>query len=556
MACQPPLGTFIACDIAFLFLDFKLPAHMVVEVPMKQTLQLKLGQSLTMTPQLQQAIRLLQLSTLELQQEIQEALDSNLMLELDEAQPASAEERSREEQSLSSQSADPGSGSYDETPPPDDWSGEGQETPELTSSEQVTSEDIPEDMAIETQWDDIYPTGTGTGSGATDSDDENMLETRNAAVESLQDHLLWQLNLTPMSDRDRIIAMTIIDAIEPSGLLNQSVQELFEGLYERWQNAANEAALTSDEQLELDEVQAVLHRVQQFDPPGVAAQDLRDCLLIQLNQLDENTPWLIDAKEVVSGYLDLLASHDYKTLIRKSGIRENTLREAIKLIQTLNPHPGSTIESDHTEYVAPDVYVSKKAGRWRVELNPDSTPRLSINQQYASMIRRADNSHDNTVLKNHLQEARWFLKSLESRNETLLKVASAIVNHQRNFLEYGAEAMKPLVLHEIAELVELHESTVSRVTTNKYIHTPRGLFELKYFFSSHVPTSGGGECSSTAIRAMIKKLVAAENPKKTLSDSQIADLLKEQGIEVARRTIAKYREALNIAPSNERKVLG
>jgi len=531
---------------------------MAAKIPVKQTLQLKLGQSLAMTPQLQQAIRLLQLSTLELQQEIQEVLDSNLMLELEESQPASSDEGSREEQSLSAQSlstqsADPNPDPYDATPSSDDWSGEA---PEPTSSEQVTSEDIPDDMAIETQWDDIYPTTSGTSGGSGDGEDDNILETRNAAIESLQDHLLWQLNLTPMSDRDRIIAMTIIDAIEPSGLLNQTVQEIFDGLYDRWQNAANEAALTTDEQLELDEVQAVLHRVQQFDPPGVAAQDLRECLLIQLNQLDENTPWLIDAKEVVDHYLEMLASHDYKTIIRKSGIRENTLREAIKLIQTLNPQPGSAIESDRTEYVAPDVYVSKKQGRWCVELNPDSTPKLGINKQYASMIKRADNSHDNTILKNHLQEARWFLKSLESRNETLLKVATAIVNHQRNFLEYGEEAMKPLVLHEIAEIVELHESTVSRVTTNKYMHTPKGLFELKYFFSSHVPTSTGGECSSTAIRALIKKLVSAENPNKPLSDSRIAELLKEQGIEVARRTVAKYREALNIAPSNERKALG
>lgn len=512
-----------------------------------------------MTPQLQQAIRLLQLSTLELQQEIQEALDSNLMLELEEGQTLPADEFARDEQTphtqstANSDSTDSYENSDEPTAPQDEWSGD---SPELTSSEQIASEDIPDDMAVETQWDDIYPTSPGTSSNNSDGDDDNLLETRNAAIESLQDHLLWQLNLTPMSDRDRIIAMTIIDAVEPTGLLNQSLLEIFDGLYERWQNAANEAALSSDEQLELDEVQAVLHRVQQFDPPGVAAQDLRECLLIQLNQLDINTPWLIDAKEVVSDYLDLLASHDYKTLIRKSGIRENTLREAIKLIQTLNPQPGNAIDSERTEYVVPDVYVSKQAGRWRVELNPDSTPRLSINKQYAAMIKRADNSHDNTILKNHLQEARWFLKSLESRNETLLKVASAIMNHQRNFLEYGAEAMKPLVLHEIAGSVELHESTVSRVTTNKYIHTPRGLFELKYFFSSHVPTTGGGECSSTAIRALIKKLVAAENPKKPLSDSQIADLLEKQGIQVARRTIAKYREALNIAPSNERKALG
>lgn len=497
-----------------------------------------------MTPQLQQAIRLLQLSTVELQQEIQEILDSNLMLEQEEASPPTLEslpESHTQDAELSTPEADP------------EWA----DTTEFNSRDPMDQQDIPDEMAVDTQWDDIYQNVGGTGSGTgnnLDHDDENLLETRNAAVESLQDHLLWQLNLTPMSDRDRIIALAIIDAVEPSGMLNQTLAELYEGLAARWQDKVEE--LPADEQLELDEVQAVLHRVQQFDPPGVAALDLRDCLLIQLNQLPEQTPWRIDAQEIVSDYLDLLAAHDYKTLMRKSGIRENTLKEAIKLIQSLNPSPGSRIETESTEYVAPDVYVYKKDGRWRVELNPDSTPRLRINQEYASLIRRADNSRDNTLLKDHLQEARWFIKSLESRNETLLKVASAIVSHQRNFLEYGEEAMKPLVLHEIAEKVEMHESTVSRVTTHKYLHTPQGLFELKYFFSSHVATSDGGECSSTAIRALIKKLVAAENPGKPLSDSKIAELMEAQGIHVARRTIAKYREAMNIAPSNERKLLG
>ena len=508
---------------------------------MKQSLQVKLGQSLTMTPQLQQAIRLLQLSTVELQQEIQEILDSNLMLEL-------------EESSVPTLEAPAGQGDDDEASPnskrEDEW---GDEEGEPSSRDSLDNESIPDEMPVDSQWEDIYQ-GTASSSGSYDGDDENLLETRNAAAESLQDHLLWQLNLTPMSDRDRVIAMTLIDAVAPSGLLNQGVQEIFEGLVARW--AQENPDPSNSDILELDEVQAVLHRLQQFDPPGVAAQDLRECLLIQLKQLPEHTPWLLDAREIVSDYLDLLASHDYKTLMRKSGIRENTLKEAIKLIQTLNPSPGSRIESDTTEYVSPDVFVTRKNGRWKVELNPDTTPRLRINQQYAALIRRADSSRDNTVLKDHLQEARWFLKSLESRHETLLKVASAIVSHQRQFLEYGEEAMKPLVLQEIAAAVEMHESTVSRVTTNKYIHTPQGLFELKYFFSSHVATSDGGECSSTAIRALIKKLVAAENPLSPLSDSKLAELIQAQGIHVARRTVAKYREALHIAPSSERKTLG
>jgi len=512
---------------------------------LKPSIQLKLGQSLAMTPQLQQAIRLLQLSTIELQQEIQEILDSNLMLEQEDSSPPM--ESLPLENSQSEAAVAPAEVSDNE------WA----ENTEFNSRDQLDNREIPDDMPVDTQWDDIYQNAAGTDSGtgsSHDNDDENLLETRNAAVESLQDHLLWQLNLTPMSDRDRIIAMAIIDAVDPSGMLNQSLQELYEGLAARWQDEAE--VLSLDEQLEFDEVQAVLHRVQQFDPPGVAAQDLRDCLLIQLRQLPERTPWVIDACEIISDHLELLAAHDYKALMRKSGIREHTLKEAIKLIQSLNPSPGSRIKAETTEYVTPDVYVYKKEGRWRVELNPDSTPRLRINQEYASLIRRADTSRDNTLLKDHLQEARWFLKSLESRNETLLKVASAIVSHQRQFLEYGEEAMKPLVLNEIAEKVEMHESTVSRVTTNKYMHTPQGLFELKYFFSSHVATSDGGECSSTAIRALIKKLVAAEDPCRPLSDSKLTEIMEAQGIHVARRTIAKYREAMHIAPSNERRSLG
>lgn len=512
---------------------------------MKTSLQLKLGQSLTMTPQLQQAIRLLQLSAVELQQEIQQILDSNLMLEQEDPPP--------EEESLPRDNLPEEAAAFETAD--NDW----EEATEFNSRDPLDNQDIPDEMPVDTQWDDIYQNATGTGSANTstgDHDDDNWLETRNAASESLQDHLLWQLNLTPMSDRDRVIAMAIIDAVEPSGMLNQSLQELFEGLSARWQDQTEKQELSTDEQLEEDEVKAVLHRIQQFDPPGVAAQDLRDCLLIQLSQLPEHTPWLSDAREIVSDHLALLGAHDYKTLIRKSGIREHTLKEAIKLIQSLNPTPGSGMESASTEYVTPDVYVYQKDGRWRVELNPVNAPRLRINQQYSSLIRRADNGRDNTLLKEHLQEARWFIKSLESRNETLLKVASAIVSHQRQFLEYGEEAMKPLVLQEIATKVEMHESTVSRVTAQKYMHTPQGLYELKYFFSSHVATADGGECSSTAIRALIKKLVVAENPQKPLSDSKIAELMAAQGIHVARRTIAKYREAMHIAPSSERKMLG
>jgi RNA polymerase sigma-54 factor len=271
--------------------------------------------------------------------------------------------------------------------------------------------------------------------------------------------------------------------------------------------------------------------------------------------LSPSTPWLEEAKLIVTRYLVQLGNADFAQILRRSKLTEDSLREVLDLIRTLDPNPGLSVGKDNTEYVVPDVYVSKKNDRWVVELNPDIAPKIRINSDYASLIKRADNSSDNTYLRDNLQEARWFLKSLQSRNETLMKVATKIVHHQRNFLEYGAEAMKPLVLHEIAEAVEMHESTISRVTTQKYMHTPRGIFELKYFFSSHVSTASGGECSSTAIRALIKKIVAAENPRKPLSDNKITLLLEEQGIKVARRTIAKYRDTLYIPPSNERKRL-
>ena len=546
---------------------------------MKQSLQLKMGQQLTMTPQLQQAIRLLQLSTLDLQQEIQEALDSNPMLEVEDsfdtpATPANEFEdgdyiRTQEipangestgddfnesytgETSFSENSKESGgdsfsddkfgessfneSESFGET---DNYSG----TDDYSESATEWNEAIPNELPVDTSWDDVYQTSQSSGSTNFENDD-NDFESRRAATDSLYDHLMWQLNLTPMSDRDRIIAMAIIDAVEPSGMLSVTLEDIHSGLISEWDD------------LELDEVEAVQHRLQQFDPSGACSQNLAECLSVQLNQFDSSTPFLTEAKLIAKQYLPLLASRDFRQLMRRTKLREDELSEAVSLIQSLNPRPGDMIASGDTEYVVPDVFVEKREGRWMVELNPEIAPRLRINSDYASLVKRADSSSDNTFLKDNLHEARWFLKSLQSRNETLLKVASCIVEKQRGFLEYGAEAMKPLVLHDIAEIVEMHESTISRVTTQKFMHTPQGIFELKYFFSSHVSTDSGGECSSTAIRALIKKLVIAENPKKPLSDSKITDLLGEQGIQVARRTIAKYRESLNIPPSNERKTL-
>ncbi|MDX9875571.1 MAG: RNA polymerase factor sigma-54 [Spongiibacteraceae bacterium] len=492
---------------------------------MKQSLQLKLGQQLTMTPQLQQAIKLLQLSTLDLQQEIQTILESNPMLELSE----------EHEDAPPSADAEPVS-----TPESDSDSNSERLTASTDGEEQSWQDDIPEDLPVDTHWDDIYQS-SGSGSSANPDHDFDF-DSRNSVAESLQDHLLWQLNLTRMSDVDRLIATAIIDAIDAKGRLTVAPEELLEGM-------------PGTEGIELDEVMAVLHRIQQFDPPGIAGRDLRECLLIQLRQLPPATPWLQEAMLVVDRHLALLGSRDFNQLMRRTRLKEGELREVLLLIQSLDPSPGESIAPPTAEYVVPDVFVRQVRGRWTVELNPDIAPRLRINNDYAALVRRADSSADNAFLRDNLQEARWFLKSLQSRNETLLKVATEIVEHQRGFFKYGEEAMKPLVLHDIAEAVGMHESTISRVTTQKYMHTPRGIFELKYFFSSHVATESGGECSSTAIRALIRKLIAAENPRKPLSDAKITELLAEQGIVVARRTIAKYREAMVIPPSNERKRL-
>ncbi len=509
---------------------------------MKHSLQLKLGQQLTMTPQLQQAIRLLQLSTMDLQQEIQQALDSNPMLETaeeDSERPADSDPTAPDTASdgpLDSLEASAGDSS-EWDPNTDANLSEGD-----AAASAGADSGIPDELPVDTQWDDLLPSASAPQAPAPMDDGEGDFESRNSHRESLREQLLWQLNLTRLSDTDRVIALAIIDATDGNGRLTLELEEIHQ-------------SLAQDLELDFEEVVAVLHRLQQFEPAGVCTRDLQECLLVQLQQLPTGTPWVEQARLIISRHLNQLAAGDFKQILRRTRLKEDQLKEVLSLIQTLDPNPGQTSAPDEVEYVVPDVFVSKKNGRWLVELNPDIAPRLRINSDYARLIKRADNSADNTYLRDNLQEARWFLKSLQSRNETLMKVATRIVEHQRNFLEYGEEAMKPLVLAEIAEAVDMHESTISRVTTQKYMHTPRGIFELKYFFSSHVGTSAGGECSSTAIRALIRKLVAAENPRKPLSDNKIALLLEEQGINGARRTIAKYRDTLSIPPSNERKRL-
>ncbi|HBC1587822.1 TPA: RNA polymerase factor sigma-54 [Escherichia coli] len=476
---------------------------------MKQGLQLRLSQQLAMTPQLQQAIRLLQLSTLELQQELQQALESNPLLE----QIDTHEEIDTRET---------------------------QDSETLDTADALEQKEMPEELPLDASWDTIYTAGTPSGTSGDYIDDELPVY-QGETTQTLQDYLMWQVELTPFSDTDRAIATSIVDAVDDTGYLTVPLEDILESM--------------GDEEIDNDEVEAVLKRIQRFDPVGVAAKDLRDCLLIQLSQFDKTTPWLEEARLIISDHLDLLANHDFRTLMRVTRLKEDVLKEAVNLIQSLDPRPGQSIQTGEPEYVIPDVLVRKHNGHWTVELNSDSIPRLQINQHYASMCNNARNDGDSQFIRSNLQDAKWLIKSLESRNDTLLRVSRCIVEQQQAFFEQGEEYMKPMVLADIAQAVEMHESTISRVTTQKYLHSPRGIFELKYFFSSHVNTEGGGEASSTAIRALVKKLIAAENPAKPLSDSKLTSLLSEQGIMVARRTVAKYRESLSIPPSNQRKQL-
>lgn len=496
---------------------------------MKPSLQLKFSQSLTMTPQLQQAIRLLQLSTLDLQLEIQEALDSNPLLEVEESS-----DNATGDSALSDASLDPAN-------KPDGSEVAAANSDSIDSGDALEKGDIPEDLPLDSTWDEYISASSAPAPmpGGGGSDDEQIFQ--GETTDNIQDHLLWQMRLTHFSETDVAIATAIIDSIDDSGYLTISAEDVLLSM--------------DDEEIELDEVECVLKRIQMFDPIGSGSRTPQECLLVQLRQFAPDTPWLEEAKMLIGEYAELLGSKDYRTLMRKSRLKEEELREAIRLLKTLNPRPGSALIKGDPEYVIPDVSVAKKNGRWTVELNPDSLPKLNVNQQYAAMSRNAKNSSDSQFIRSHMQEAKWFIKSVESRNETLLKVSNCIVQQQMGFFEHGPEMMKPMVLNDVAEMVEMHESTISRVTTQKYMHTPRGIFELKYFFSSHVATETGGECSSTAIRALIKKLVAAEKPSKPLSDSKIAQLLADQGIMVARRTIAKYRESLLIPPSNQRKSL-
>lgn len=481
---------------------------------MKLSVGLKVANSLSLTPQLQQAIRLLQLSSLELEQEIQIQLDSNPLLE-------KIEEESLTE-SLSTL--------------------ESKESDDLTT--ELNANHLPDDLPVDTEWDDIY---THQSTALATPEFEEREDNRQVQL-SLKEHILEQVNLLHFSKIDQLIAYCIVDALDDKGFLDAELEEIILAS----QQLLNEMDI--EEEIEEDEVLVVLKHIQRLDPLGIGSRNLAECLKIQLEFLPRDVEYLSEAKSLLQ-YYELLIANDLNKLLKQTGLTKDQLKFAINLLKTLKPYPGMDFDKEESDYQIPDVVVSKKDLHWQVQLNPDVLPKLRINTFYSSMIRRADQSEDNLYLRNQMLEAKNFIKSIDERHKTLLKVASCIVEHQKAFLEIGAEAMKPLVLRDVAEEVELHESTVSRVTTNKYMLTPRGLFELKYFFSSHVGTTAGGEASSTAIRAMIKKLVASENPRKPLSDNVIATLLKDEGIEVARRTVAKYRESLHIPSSSERKVL-
>jgi RNA polymerase sigma-54 factor len=471
---------------------------------MKPGIQLRQSQQLSLTPQLQQAIRLLQLSQIELQAELRELAEANPLIDID---------------GMDGDDAPPSDSSEGSTDTSSDES-----TPELGDDGEYWDEQAP-------QVADWAPSSRGF--------DEDTPEPQDAAPEGLRDHLQWQANLSGFSAREHAIAMAIIDALDDDGYLREGLEPVLAALR------------TLEPAASKDEAEAVRLRVQRFDPTGVASLDLGDCLAAQLEQLDPRIEGRELARRIVASELDLLAKRDFGKLAKKLNVSEDAAVAAATLVRALDPRPGSAFDPTPAEYVAPDAYAIKAAGRWRVSLSPDCQPRLAINQHYCSLIARAQRS-DATWLRGQLQEARWLMKSLEARADTLFKVASAIVRTQSAFLDFGPEAMKPLVMRELAEDLGMHESTISRVTTRKYLHTPRGTFEFKHFFSSSVATEDGGSASATAIQAMIRKLVDEEDSRKPLSDQTLTAELNQRGIRVARRTVAKYREQLRIPSSGER----
>jgi len=480
---------------------------------MKQALQLKLSQHLTLTPQLQQSIRLLQLSTIELNAEIEQMLADNPMLERDDEQSADAGSFGAEERVQTESIADAFAGGPEGTPP-------------------------------DTDWGEREPGAPMPGAARSDDDEDSPSRQIAAAGTTLRENLLQQVTLMRLSHRDRGLVSALIEALDHDGYLSMPLAEIY-------------ALLPEEFEVEEGDLETALKLLQTCDPPGVAARNLTEALLLQLREFGDE-PALALARAIVTAHLVLLAARDFAQIKRLCKCGDSELKAARELILRLNPRPGAQFDSVDTRYVKPDVIVRRVKSAWKVAINPEAVPRLKINRMYADILSRErgrGGNGDGSGLVTQLQEAKWLLKNVLQRFETIERVAQAVVERQRHFFDHGEVAMRPLVLREIADELGLHESTISRVTTNKYMLTPRGLFELKYFFGSHVATDSGGACSSTAIRALIKQLVSAEEVKRPLSDSKIAEILGQQGIVVARRTIAKYRDALKIPPANLRKSL-
>ena len=494
---------------------------------MKQTLQLKLTQHLTLTPQLQQSIRLLQLSTLELNAEVDRMLQENPLLEREEGED---EAPPQEFPVAGTAPAAP-----ERAPRDDDAEGEGEPMAGVDSA--PTRDDLPD----VTDFADYGGGGGDTDWGGGSSGDDEDFAPQQVAGTSLRDHLLGQLALLNLPLRDRQIVEALIDALDDDGYLTSSLDELAD-------------MFSENDALEPEELSIALKYLQSFEPAGVGARSPAECLALQLKALPEDTPHRAEALKIVEGHLPLLAARDFTKLRRVLHCDEACVKAVRELIRSLNPRPGSSFAREEANYVIPDVVVRKVRNQWTASLNEAAMPKLRLNRIYADILTRNRES-SNQQLAAQLQEAKWMIRNVQQRFETILRVAQAIVERQRRFFEHGEVAMRPMVLREIADMLDLHESTISRVTTQKYMLTPRGTFELKYFFGSHVATDTGGAASATAIRALIKQLIAAENAKTPLTDSRIAELLGDQGIIVARRTIAKYREALSIPPVNLRRAL-
>lgn len=488
-----------------------------------------------MTPQLQQAIKLLQMSSLELTEEIENALEENPLLEREDEHEIVLNDNNPAD------TPDLSFNSETETPQTEK---QVEALPELTGK--TTEGDNPDvDATFQNEWDDNFVSSPHNPSSA-DSDLFDIYEQR-ASIETLKDHLFWQLGLAKLAKSDIEIGTAIIGYINEDGFLEASTTEILESLPEE--------AFDLEPSLDESDIELLLQVIQSFEPCGVAARTLTESLLIQLDNLPDPSDSKAAAIELLKQSSDLLAKKDYTKIQRKHDLSEVELGGAIALIKTLNPSPGCDFGSSESEYVIPDLIAKTRGGRWFVELNPQAVPKIRVSSFYENMLRTSGKKTEKDYLRENIQDAKWLVRSVQTRHDTLLKVGQKIAEVQQSFFEEGAEAMKPLILSEIADQVGLHESTVSRVTSKKYLATPSGLFELKHFFSSKLASNTGGETSSTAIRAIIKKITEEENPQKPLSDSKIVDILKARDIEVARRTVAKYRESLSIPPSNERRRL-